>query len=161
MELIKYGVYGLSEWIALITLGKREFKLHFTGGITSGGGVIPATFETKNPIVQLAIMQSSHFKEGRIKIVKSLKIDDTPFIDKNEEEDTDNPNSGGPVDEGGEELPTDDEPPKPIEVEVGSMAEAIDYLQENFPKNMEGVIITRKSDAIEKGVSLGVMFKGL
>ena len=155
MELVKYGVYGLSEWIALITLGKREFKLHFTGGITSGGGVIPATFETKNPIVQLAIMQSGHFKEGRIKIVKSLKIDDTPFIDKNEEEDTNTSNGGGPADEGGEE------PPKPIEVEVGSMAEAIDYLQENFPKNMEGVIITRKADAIEKGVSLGVMFKGL
>lgn len=157
MKLIKYGVFGLSEWIILLNIAKRNIKVHFTGGVTSGSGVVPATYETKNPIIQLAIMQSNYFKEGRIQVVKSVDIDDEPFINKNED------NASGEVND----IPevNSDNPDtvsnNTVEVTVGSMAEAIDYLQEHFPKEMEGVTITRKKDAVEKGASLGIVFKGL
>lgn len=157
MKLIKYGVYGLSEWIISLNIAKRNIKVHFTGGITSGSGVVPATYETKNPIIQLAIMQSSYFKEGRIQEVKSVEVDDEPFFNKNEDEtevteDHADEDGGDSQDTASNDV---------TEVTVGSMAEAIDYLQEHFPKKMNGVVITRKKDAIDRGASLGVVFKGL
>lgn len=61
-----YGVYGLSEWVALIPMGNAKLRIEFTGGSTSGYGVTPAVFATKNFHVAKAIDESPYYKEERI-----------------------------------------------------------------------------------------------
>lgn len=69
--MVVYAVYGLTEWIALIRVGKAKVRIPFTGGSLSGYGCTPATFVTASPALMRLIENSSHFKCGRIlKITK-------------------------------------------------------------------------------------------
>lgn len=61
-----YGVYGLTEWHALLPLGRRKVRVSFTGGALSGYGVVPATFATAHPVLQHVIEHSEHFRSGKI-----------------------------------------------------------------------------------------------
>lgn len=67
-----YGVYGLMDYTINVRLGNRILKIPFTGGMTTANGVFPATYTTKNPVVQFAIESSTIFKNGKVKIVKSV-----------------------------------------------------------------------------------------
>ena len=62
-----YGVYGLSEWVALIPVGKAKLRVSFTGGATNGYGTVPATFVTTDRSVSRIIENSEYFMTGRIR----------------------------------------------------------------------------------------------
>ena len=59
-----YGVYGMIEWSILLNVAGRIMNIDFEGGLASGTGIRPATFTTRNEIVQFAIENSGHFKKG-------------------------------------------------------------------------------------------------
>lgn len=61
-----YGVYGLSEWVALIPAGKARLRICFTGGGTSGHGTSAASFATRDASIATLIERSSYFRTGRI-----------------------------------------------------------------------------------------------
>lgn len=61
-----YGVYGLTEWVALIPVGAAKVRIPFTGGSMSSLGVIPATFDTTDHAVGELIERSGYFRSGRI-----------------------------------------------------------------------------------------------
>lgn len=61
-----YGVYGLTEWVALISVGPAKVRIPFSGGSMSSLGVIPAVFATCDPAVKSLIERSSYFRSGRI-----------------------------------------------------------------------------------------------
>ncbi len=62
----RYGIYGLSEWEALIPAGRAKMRVHFAGGETTGFGRKPAIFTTSSRAVARLIEESEHFKSGRI-----------------------------------------------------------------------------------------------
>ncbi|MBD5205346.1 MAG: hypothetical protein HDS71_02635 [Bacteroidales bacterium] len=62
----RYGVYGLSEWVALIPAGQAKLRVCFAGGETSGYGRVPASFVTRDRSLALLIENSIYFKTGRI-----------------------------------------------------------------------------------------------
>lgn len=66
-ERYRYGVFGLSEWVALIPVGKAKLRVRFSGGETSGFGRVPAEFVTTDPTVARLIQESDYFRQGRIK----------------------------------------------------------------------------------------------
>ena len=61
-----YGVHGLTEWIAIIHVGRASVRIPFTGGAITGYGVKPAMFVTKSRAVSKLIEASPYF-EKRIK----------------------------------------------------------------------------------------------
>ena len=66
---VTYGIYGLTEWEAVIPIGRATVRVRFAGGSRSAYGVIPATFTTANPAVKRVIENSRYFLDGRIEIV--------------------------------------------------------------------------------------------
>lgn len=62
----KYGVRGLMEWKTAIPAGKAKFEFHFSGGMNTAYGEVPATYETKNKLYQMVIENSSYYKNGKI-----------------------------------------------------------------------------------------------
>ena len=75
-----YGVRNLVEWQAIIPAGKGKLVVHFSGGSITAYGVTPATYKTDNPAHQAIIETSKHFRSGRIFLVKSELIKETPDI---------------------------------------------------------------------------------
>ena len=71
-----YGVYGMIEWSILLNVAGRIMNIDFEGGLASGTGIRPATFTTRNEIVQFAIENSGHFKHGRIILVSEMDIEE-------------------------------------------------------------------------------------
>ena len=78
-----YGVYNLIEWHALLRMGKATVKVPFTGGGITTQGVTPATFTTENPIIQFAIERSPEFLNGKIKVVRRVKLNGSIEIESN------------------------------------------------------------------------------
>ena len=62
-----YAVDGLTEWIALIRVGKAKVRIPFTGGSLSGYGCVPARFVTQSAALRKLIEESTHFKTGKIR----------------------------------------------------------------------------------------------
>lgn len=62
-----YGVSGLTEWQALITVGSAKVRIPFTGGSLSAYGQVPARFATCDPSVARLIEDSEYFKSRRIR----------------------------------------------------------------------------------------------
>jgi hypothetical protein len=75
-KIVTYGVRGMIEYQALIKLGQVSFKVTFEGGSMTELGVVPATFTTKNFLVQQAIEMSPQYKKGLIKKEKELETDE-------------------------------------------------------------------------------------
>lgn len=65
-RIYRYGVYGLTEWQAIITVGNAKIRVPFTGGGLSGFGSTPATFSTESRAMSVIIENSRFFKEGKI-----------------------------------------------------------------------------------------------
>lgn len=62
----RYGVYGLTEWVAVIPAGKAKLRIRFAGGETSGYGRVPAQFVTPSRTVAAMIENSEYYRQGRI-----------------------------------------------------------------------------------------------
>ncbi|WP_289757107.1 hypothetical protein [Muribaculum intestinale] len=78
-----YGVYNLIEWHARLRMGKATVKVAFTGGSITTQGVTPATFTTENPVIQFAIENSPEFHNGKIRVVRSVKLNGVVEIECN------------------------------------------------------------------------------
>lgn len=78
-----YGVYNLIEWHARLRMGKATVKVAFTGGSITTQGVTPATFTTENPVIQFAIENSPEFHNGKIKVVRRVKLNGVVEIECN------------------------------------------------------------------------------
>lgn len=64
---VVYAVDGLTEWVALIAVGRARIRIPFTGGSISGYGCVPARFATSSEALVKLIEDSLHFKSGRIR----------------------------------------------------------------------------------------------
>ncbi len=77
-----YGVYGMMEYQAIILIGKRShLRVNFTEGSATAVGQTPATYTTDNIMFQHAIENSADFKKGRIKLIKTLQLDEDVYIE--------------------------------------------------------------------------------
>ena len=137
-----YGVYGMIEWSILLNVAGRIMNIDFEGGLASGTGIRPATFTTRNEIVQFAIENSGHFKHGRIILVSEMDIEEPKEA----------------IAEATEINPTDTEVAAEdnlTEVEVSSLEEAVDYLVSNFDDAKKQQLrskVTAKAFAETKGI---------
>ncbi|MBF1517244.1 hypothetical protein [Prevotella pallens] len=137
-----YGVYGMIEWSILLNVAGRIMNIDFEGGLASGTGIRPATFTTRNEIVQFAIENSGHFKKGRIILVSEMDIEEPKEV----------------IAEDTEITPTDTEVAAEdnlTEVEVSSLEEAVDYLVSNFDDAKKQQLrskVTAKAFAETKGI---------
>jgi hypothetical protein len=137
-----YGVYGMIEWSILLNVAGRIMNIDFEGGLASGTGIRPATFTTRNEIVQFAIENSGHFKQGRIILVSEMEIEEPNEV----------------IAEDTEITPTDTEVAAEdnlTEVEVSSLEEAVDYLVSNFDDAKKQQLrskVTAKAFAETKGI---------
>jgi hypothetical protein len=137
-----YGVYGMIEWSILLNVAGRIMNIDFEGGLASGTGIRPATFTTRNEIVQFAIENSGHFKQGRIILVSEMDIEEPNEV----------------IAEDTEITPTDTEVAAEdnlTEVEVSSLEEAVDYLVSNFDDAKKQQLrskVTAKAFAETKGI---------
>lgn len=61
-----FGVYGLTEWHAVIRAGKASIRIPFTGGMLSGYGCTPATFETTSEALAKIIERSDYYQSKKI-----------------------------------------------------------------------------------------------
>lgn len=69
MKLKKYGAVGMMEWQLNLPAGKANVHVEFKGGFENKYGIHPATFMTKDPIVQAVIERSYYFASGKIKLL--------------------------------------------------------------------------------------------
>lgn len=130
------------EWSILLNVAGRIMNIDFEGGLASGTGIRPATFTTRNEIVQFAIENSGHFKHGRIILVSEMDIEEPKEA----------------IAEATEIIPTDTEEvveDNLTEVEVSSLEEAVDYLVSNFDDAKKQQLrskVTAKAFAETKGI---------
>ena len=130
------------EWSILLNVAGRIMNIDFEGGLASGTGIRPATFTTRNEIVQFAIENSGHFKQGRIILVSEMEIEEPNEV----------------IAEATEIIPTDTEVAAEdnlTEVEVSSLEEAVDYLVSNFDDAKKQQLcskVTAKAFAETKGI---------
>lgn len=166
MKQKTYGVNGKMEWLPMIKIGNRKMQIPFLHGITSGSGRIPASFTTKNPIIQFGIEQSVYFKEGVIHIEKVLDIPDhkakvsAPVTPKsaNKVATTDRAGSSDNDEKSTDAISTSESTDGNV-VEVDSIADAKDYLVEHF--NYKASDLRSKKLVIEAGKNQNIVFMGL
>ena len=97
---IIYAVDGMIEYQALIKVGSAKVKISFANGYSNEKGRTPATFSTKNPIIQLAIENSKEFKSGHIYKMHETKTEEEVYIESEhvalqEDETVDTSNEAG------------------------------------------------------------------
>lgn len=71
---ITYGVWGMMEYVAVVSVGRRGTKIQFSDGSVSAMGVNPARFSTDSIILQNAIERSDDFRRGLIKVVSVQEL---------------------------------------------------------------------------------------
>lgn len=135
-----YGVYRLMELTISIKLGKRTLDIPFTGGIASNRGVTPATYTTQNPVIQLAIEHSAPFRNGRVKIVKEIKVEE-PVAALPAKEVVGNMEGGSKV-----------------VVQVACLDDARDYLMMHF--DIAASKLRTKQAVLDSAETNGVTFEG-
>ena len=146
-----YGVYGMIEWSILLNVAGRIMNIDFEGGLASGTGIRPATFTTRNEIVQFAIENSGHFKHGRIILVSEMDIEEPKEVIAEDTEITPTDTEVAAEDNLTEVAAEDNL----TEVEVSSLEEAVDYLVSNFDDAKKQQLrskVTAKAFAETKGI---------
>ena len=145
MKALKtYGVLGLLEWNALIPAGRAHLRIMFSGGALTAYGTTPATYSTKDAMVQQIIERSKYFKEGRIILLKEYVLDEP------KEEATPVADEATSAPEEATKLPT----AELEKVEVTCLDDAKDYLSEHFGCRN----IRTWSDANKKAAEHGIEF---
>lgn len=140
-----YGVYNMSEWKIILPVADRIMNIYFEGGTVSGTGIRPATFTTRNEIIQFALENSLHFKSGRVRLIDEMDIEEPKTeTDETQETPINNEDSTGNF----------------TEIEVGSLEEAVDYLVSNFD-DAKKQQLRSKTAAKAFAETKGVRFTGL
>ena len=108
-------------------------------------GIRPATFTTRNEIIQFALENSLHFKSGRVRLIDEMDIEEPKTeTDETQETPINNEDSTGNF----------------TEIEVGSLEEAVDYLVSNFD-DAKKQQLRSKAAAKAFAETKGVRFTGL
>lgn len=159
-----YGVSGLMDWTTNLRAGKATINVHFSGGALTAYGVTPATYSTSNPLFQMVIENSEHFKSGRISLldemevageapVKIHKASAEPVSSTEEEvEKPETSEEGGPAEasettEEGKAASADSD--GLTVVKVADKSDAIEYLKENYPDKGYGAVKLRTKAAFD------------
>lgn len=144
MKAIKvYGIIGLLEWHGTIESHGLKMKLDFTNGSTTAFGVAPATFTTKDELTQRIIENSEKFKNGRIKLIRTIPLpEEKPAKIENEEQKkaavTPSAANNTPLPEeptgadNSENESESEEVPSGV-IKVADKTEAIEWLKEHYP----------------------------
>lgn len=174
-----YGVNGKREYIVNVTLGKLTFEIHFTNGRANNYGLVPASYITNNPVIQLAIEQSVYYTRGIVKLIEEVRepIDDeidreraakakakakataTPDADAagtQPGEEAEDHGEGLEVEEDGEGETATEEAKEMKEVEVTCVADARQYLVDKF--NVAAWRAKSREKATILGEAYGVKF---
>lgn len=176
---ITYGVSGMMEYQSIIRFGKNTLKVTFTGGSMNAIGVTPATYTTSSFLIQQAIENSNEFKRGRIRIVRTIELDEEIHIERPKPataiaersnpaptakaEKAPEPTEDAEVAEvnaedgaTSEEQPEESAPTAPLtQVEFSCNDDAKDYLEQTFGyvrsklRNREDIINAGKSHNVE------------
>lgn len=174
---ITYGVSGMMEYQSIIRFGKNTLKVTFTGGSMNAIGVTPATYTTSSFLIQQAIENSNEYKRGRIRIVRTIELDEEIHIERPktataiaersnpaptltaETENVSEPTEGAGAAEDGalsEEQPEESAPTAPLtQVEFSCNDDAKDYLEQTFGyvrsklRNREDIINAGKAHNVE------------
>lgn len=162
-----YGVYNLIEWHARLRMGKATVKVAFTGGSITTQGVTPATFTTENPVIQFAIENSPEFHNGKIKVVRCVKLNGVVEIECNVPKvalpipapapiSTDSVVAPVKEDENATEAQADNETaPANTQVEFSCNDDAKDYLEQTFGfvrsklRNREDIVAAGKTRGVD------------
>lgn len=159
---VTYGVYNTLEWHALLKVGKARLRVSFINGAVTTNGVIPAIYTTSDPVVQMAIEQSKEYAAGKIRVVRSVPLNEEVRVEKNEEieeprtesiqsrerEESEEPRAESRESEEGSET-------KPVGVEFACNDDAKDYLEETFGfvrsklRNREDIVAAGKSKGVD------------
>lgn len=126
-----YGAYGFVEWNVAIPLNGTFLNVPFKGGSFTELGVNPASFQTENPILQIAIENSIQFKDGRIKMIK-----ETPSFEDETSQETDSKTSSVS--------------------EVKNMQEAKELLRTQYGVDLKD--LQSKADILRKAEELNIVF---
>lgn len=78
-----YGMEGLLEWHGSVNCGGVRMKVAFTNGSATAWGVAPATFTTEDELTQHIMENSDLFKDGRIKVIRSVQLGPSAEITEN------------------------------------------------------------------------------
>lgn len=78
-----YGVSGLIDWQAQLKAGKASLVITFTGGGLTSYGVTPAQYTTENILYQKVIENSKEFKNGKIKLLRTVPLSATADVSAN------------------------------------------------------------------------------
>lgn len=150
-----YGVPRLVDWGAQIKAGGATVRVHFTGGALTAYGVTPAEYTTEDPFIQRVIEQSSHFRAGRIILLREAGSEEPTPRKRKRGKDTvvhpeertgggaaeaEKPATPSPEDEARDEEATPAEGGEPTTaqesgmevVEVTCLQDAQAYLQEHY-----------------------------
>lgn len=176
---ITYGVSGMMEYQSIIRFGKNTLKVTFTGGSMNAIGVTPATYTTSSFLIQQAIENSNEFKRGRIRIIRTIELDEEIHIERPKPataiaersnpaptakaEKAPEPTEDAEVAEvnaedgaTSEEQPEESAPTAPLtQVEFSCNDDAKDYLEQTFGyvrsklRNREDIINAGKSHNVE------------
>lgn len=168
---ITYGVSGMMEYQSIICFGKNTLKVTFTGGSMNAIGVTPATYTTSSFLIQQAIENSNEFKRGRIRIVRTIELDEEIHIERPKPaptptaeaekvpEPTEEAEAAEVNAEDGatsEEQPEESAPTAPLtQVEFSCNDDAKDYLEQTFGyvrsklRNREDIINAGKVHNVE------------
>lgn len=65
---------GLLEWHGSVNCGGVRMKVAFTNGSATAWGVAPATYTTEDELTQHIMENSDMFKDGRIKVIRSVQL---------------------------------------------------------------------------------------
>lgn len=135
----------MSEWKIILPVAGRIINIYFEGGTDSGTGILPATFTTRNEIIQFALENNLHFKSGRVQLIDEMDIEEPKTeADETQETSIDNEDTTGNF----------------TEIEVGSLEEAVDYLVSNFD-DAKKQQLRSKAAAKAFAETKGVRFTGL
>ena len=161
-----YGVSGLMDWTTNLKAGKATINVHFSGGALTAYGVTPATYSTSNPLFQMVIENSEHFKSGRISLLEEMevageapvKIHKASAEPVSSAEETIAAENSETTEEGGtaEASETTEEDKAAAAdsdgltvVKVADKSDAIEYLKENYPDKGYGAVKLRTKAAFD------------
>ena len=140
MKLKKYGVRGLMEWKAVLKVGQASLHVQFTGGFENEYGSHPATYSTKDPIVQHIIEHSEPFKAGKILLSESIDLGGEEQEGTRKTEASESDSTEGVLQQ----------------VEVSDWESAKDYLEANFGVKRSSV--RYKKDVVGTAKEKGIEF---
>lgn len=95
-----YSISGMMEYQTIVKVGRNSVKINFTGGSISNGCTQPARFSTKSLIIQNAIEASDEFSKGRIRLDRTILLNEEYTIERNQ-----HPNTREPVAPGNNQFP--------------------------------------------------------